>query len=138
MVEYQALRQEVSNRQALSSTLVAADLAIFGAGVSVGIKYPDVLFALAVISSMLWLFWLSQTMQIYRIAAYVALEIRPSLRRIYGHDLLNWESYVRRLTRSRAMAIEALYGNQRPIKIRVYHAVGMVHLFPCFLGVLRL
>jgi hypothetical protein len=116
IAEYQALRQEVNNRQTLSYALVAADLAAFGTGLSIGIKYPPALFALAIVSSLLWLFWLAQTMQIYRIAAYVALVLKPRLKELYGSDLLEWEEYVRRLTKSHAIAVAALY-EQQPDKI---------------------
>lgn len=109
LAEYQALRQEVQGRQTLSYTIIAADLAALAAGVSIVTQYPGVLIALAVVSNFLWLFWLAQTMQVYRIATYVALELRPLLMRIYGQPVLGWESYVRRITASRDLAARALY-----------------------------
>jgi hypothetical protein len=101
LAEYQALRQEVNNRQTLSNALIAADLTAFGVGLSVANESPAILIGLGVVSSLIWLFWLVQTLQIYRIALYVALELRPRLVRAYECSLLNWEAYVRLLTFSR-------------------------------------
>jgi hypothetical protein len=109
VAEYQALRQEVNNRQTISNALIAADLTAFGVGVSATHQYTGVVVALAVVSSLIWLFWLMQTMQIYRIAAYVALELRPRLVSLCRSDLLGWESYVRRLTQDRNTAAMALF-----------------------------
>jgi hypothetical protein len=102
VAEYQALRQEVNNRQTVSNALIAADLTALGVGVSVAHQYPAILIGLGVVSSLLWLFWLVHTLQIYRIALYVALELRPRLVGIYKCTMLDWEAYVRFLTFSRA------------------------------------
>jgi len=118
VAEYQALRQEVNNRQTLSNALIAADLTALGVGISTSHSFPTVLVALAVVSSLLWLFWLVQTLQIYRIAAYIALELRPRLAEMYQCSLLDWESYVRRLTFSRESAALALYGATDAPKMR--------------------
>jgi hypothetical protein len=101
LAEYQALRQEVNNRQTVSNALIAADLTALGVGLSIARQYPAILIGLGVVSSLIWLFWLVHTLQIYRIALYIALELRPRLVRIYGCTVLDWEAYVRFLTFSR-------------------------------------
>jgi hypothetical protein len=106
--------QKVNNRQTLSNALIAADLTAFGVGVSAARQDPVILVALAVLSSLLWLFWLVQTLQIYRIAAYVALELRLRLVELCGCSVLDWEAYVRRLTFSRQTAAMAIYKNRDP------------------------
>jgi hypothetical protein len=111
VAEYQALRQEVNNRQTISNALVAADLTAFGVGVSATHESLAVLTALSVVSSLLWLFWLVQTLQIYRIAAYVALVLRPRLASLCHGDLLDWELYVRNLTHTRETVARALFGS---------------------------
>lgn len=109
LAEYQALRQEAQGRLNLSYTIVAADLATLAAGTSVIAQYPVILIALAMVSNFLFLFWLAQTMQIYRIAAYVALRLRPSLMALYTCEVLGWERYVRELTASSEHMARALY-----------------------------
>lgn len=113
VAEYQALREEVNNRQTISNALIAADLTAFGVGVSASRESLAVLTALSVVSSLLWLFWLVQTLQIYRIAAYVALVLRPRLELLCQGELLGWESYVRNLTHSRETVAQALFGGPR-------------------------
>jgi hypothetical protein len=113
IAEYEALRQEVGNRQTLSYAIIAVDLAAFGSGVTAAGGHPEVMIGLAVVSTLLWMFWQAQTMQIDRIAAYVALRLRPALVRHYGYDVLGWEGYVRRLTWSRETAVHALYDGRR-------------------------
>lgn len=112
IAEYQALRQEVNSRQNLSHAIVVADLGVLGAGIPAARSYPSIIIGLAFVSTLLWLFWLAQTIQIYRIAAYVALELRPCLTQLYQCSLLGWESYVRRLTLTRQRAVATLYGSE--------------------------
>lgn len=112
VAEYQALRQEVNNRQTISNALIAADLTAFGVGVSAEHQNVAVLIALAVVSSLIWLFWLTQTLQIYRIAAYVALELRPRLVGLCRSEILGWETYVRLLTSSQRTAALALFKSE--------------------------
>lgn len=78
--------------------------------------YPPIMIALGVISTLLWLFWLTQTMQVYRIAAYISLELRPRLIDIYQMRLLEWESYVRRFTANRESAAQVLYRGRRDMR----------------------
>jgi hypothetical protein len=110
VAEYQALRQEVNNRQTISNALIAADLTAFGVGISAAHGSLAVLTALSAVSSLLWLFWLMQSLQIYRIAAYVALVLRPRLASICQCDLLDWETYIRNLTHSRETVATTLFG----------------------------
>jgi hypothetical protein len=58
VAEYQTLREEINNRLTFSHGLVVADLAALGAGISVARSFPLILIALAVVSALLWLFWL--------------------------------------------------------------------------------
>jgi hypothetical protein len=111
VAEYQALRQEVNNRQTISNALVAADLTAFGIGISATHQSLAVLTALSVVSSLIWLFWLVQTLQIYRIAAYVALVLRPRLVSICNGELLDWEAFIRNLTYSRETVARALFNS---------------------------
>jgi hypothetical protein len=58
------------------------------------------------------IFWLIQTLQIYRIAAYVALELRPRLVSLCHSDILGWEAYVWPLTSSQRTAALALFKSE--------------------------
>ncbi len=98
IAEYQALREEINSRLTLSNGLVIADLGALGTGISVAHSFPLILIALAIVSTLLWLFWLGQVTQMIRIAAYLALELRPRLEEVCQCSVLRWEIYMRQLT----------------------------------------
>lgn len=109
VAEYQKLREEINNRLTLCHGLVIADLGALGTGISVSRSFPLILIALAVISALLWLFWLGQVTQMIRIAAYIALELRPQLEEVCQRSVLRWESYWRQPALKQSMASGPLY-----------------------------
>jgi hypothetical protein len=117
IAEYQAMREEINNRLALAHGLVIADLGALGAGISVARSFPFILIALAIVSTLLWLFWLGQVTQMNRIAAYIALELRPRLEEACQCSVLRWESYMRQLTMKQftASAPDSKHGDQEKI-----------------------
>jgi hypothetical protein len=94
--EYKQLRTEINTRTQLSAGLVALQLAALGAGLSAMNNLPDVVVALAAVSSFLWLLWIDHTSQIYKIAAYIGLRLAPRLREGEA-ELLGWEHFLRTL-----------------------------------------
>jgi hypothetical protein len=109
LCEYEQLRNEINNRTQLSAGLVALQLAALGAGLSILDKLPDIVVALAAISSFLWLLWIDHTSQIYKIAAYIGLRLAPRLRE-GDEELLNWEHFMRNIDQNGQKAEEALFG----------------------------
>lgn len=109
--EYEQLRHEINNRTQLSAGLVAIQLAALGAGLSVLKDYPDIVIALATISSFLWLLWVDHTSQIYKIAAYIDLRLAPRLRE-GNQELLGWERFMRMLDQGNETAAIVLFGKQ--------------------------
>jgi hypothetical protein len=102
LAEFQKLRDEIMARTQLVNTLVGVELAALGAGISSFTAVPDVLIGLAAVSSFLWLLWLDHAEQVQKIAAYIALRLRPRL--AVGTDqVLRWETYMRRLDREPRM-----------------------------------
>jgi len=94
--EYEQLRNEINNRTQLSAGSIALQLAALGAGLSVLKDFPDVVVALAMVSSFLWLLWIDHTSQIYKIAASIGLRLAPRLRE-RNLELLGWEHFMRTL-----------------------------------------
>src|SRR5215217_4678149 len=90
LIEYANLRNEINNRTQLSAGLVGLNLAALGAGISIIRHVPDIVVALAGVSSFLWLLWIDHTSQIYKIAAYIGLCLAPRLRE-GTEELLGWE-----------------------------------------------
>ncbi|HYY75098.1 MAG TPA: hypothetical protein VE644_02130 [Gaiellaceae bacterium] len=102
LAEFQKLRDEIMARTQLVNTLVGVELAALGAGISSFTAVPDVLIGLAAVSSFLWLLWLDHAEQVQKIAAYIALRLRPRL--AVGTDqVLRWETYMRQLDREPRM-----------------------------------
>jgi hypothetical protein len=102
LAEFQKLRDEIMARTQLVNTLVGVELAALGAGISSFTTVPDVLIGLAAVSSFLWLLWLDHAEQVQKIAAYIALRLRPRL--AVGTDqVLRWETYMRQLDREPRM-----------------------------------
>ena len=96
LAEFQKLRDEIMARTQLVNTLVGVELAALGAGISSFTRVPDVLIGLAAVSSFLWLLWLDHAEQVQKVAAYIALRLRPRL--AVGSDrVLGWETYMRQL-----------------------------------------
>src|SRR6266481_5511058 len=89
LCEFKELRAEINNRTQLSTGLVGLQLAAIGSGLAVIKDYPDVVLALAALSSFLWLLWIDHTSQIYKIAAYIGLKLAPRLRS-GNSELLGW------------------------------------------------
>ena len=102
LAEFQKLRDEIMARTQLVNTLVGVELAALGAGISSFTRVPDVLIGLAAVSSFLWLLWLDHAEQVQKIAAYIALRLRPRLT-VGSDQVLRWETYMRQLDRQPRM-----------------------------------
>lgn len=102
LAEFQKLRDEIMARTQLVNTLVGVELAALGAGISSFTTVPDVLIGLAAVSSFLWLLWLDHAEQVQKIAAYIALRLRPRLA-VGADQVLRWETYMRQLDREPRM-----------------------------------
>jgi hypothetical protein len=102
LAEFQKLRDEIMARTQLVNTLVGVELAALGAGISSFTSIPDVLIGLAAVSSFLWLLWLDHAEQVQKIAAYIALRLRPRLT-VGSDQVLRWETYMRQLDREAKM-----------------------------------
>ena len=102
LAEFQKLRDEIMARTQLVNTIVGLELAAFGAAISAFTNVPDVLVGLAAVSSFLWLLWLDHAEQVQKIAAYIALRLRPRLE-AGGDEVLRWETYMRELDREQKM-----------------------------------
>jgi hypothetical protein len=102
LAEFQKLRDEIMARTQLVNTLVGVELAALGAGISAFTTVPDVLIGLAAVSSFLWLLWLDHAEQVQKIAAYIALRLRPRLT-VGSDQVLRWETYMRQLDREPGM-----------------------------------
>lgn len=91
--EFSAVRDEINMRTQLGVTIVGFDLAALGTGLSLVAKTPSVALALAVVSACLWMLWLDQAIQVWKLAAYAALRLAPRA----GPGVLQWESFLRDL-----------------------------------------
>ncbi|MGY1701241.1 hypothetical protein [Geodermatophilus sp. SYSU D00766] len=107
--EFEQLRQEIVTRINLAYALIAVELTILGAGLTLFEKLPEVVIGLAVASSFLWLIFIDHAVQVYKLAAYIALWIGPRLRSAVPGSLL-WEEFLRRVDGGRAEAAHALFG----------------------------
>jgi hypothetical protein len=97
LTEFERLREEVDNRTEISGHLILGQVAALGTAVSLMSTLPDVMLGVAAVSCFLWLFWLDQTKQVYKIATYIGTILAPELRRYAGEHALGWETYLRRL-----------------------------------------
>lgn len=109
LVEYGNLRQEINNRTTLAYALITLQLVTLGTGLSVAAKFPDIVAGLAAVSSFLWLFWVDHAGQVYKIAAYIAVELAPRLTEAAGRSVMGWEYFLRRLDGPENGAREALH-----------------------------
>jgi hypothetical protein len=107
--EVHTLRQEITTRISLMNALVALELAAVGTGLTLIGSATYVLAGLAAISSFLWLLWMDQSIQTFKIAAYLAVDVAPRLRRLAGRRLLEWEYFVRMLDGGRGGSERALH-----------------------------
>jgi hypothetical protein len=107
--EYEQLRNEINNRAQLSGALVGLQLTVLAAGLAVTNNFPDIVVALAALSSLLWLLWIDHSSQIFKIAAYIGLCLAPRLRE-GDAELLGWEHFVRIIDQGGQEATKALFG----------------------------
>lgn len=98
VAEYESLRREIETRATLSSSLIALELSALGFGLAAAQTRIDLYAGLAFLSIIFWLFWLDHTEQIWKMATYIAIRLRPTLAdRAPG--ALGWESFLRELDR---------------------------------------
>lgn len=109
LAEYGNLRQEINNRTTLAYALITLQLVTLGTGLSVAAKFPDIVAGLAAVSSFLWLFWVDHAGQVYKIAAYIAIELGPRLTEAAGQTVLGWEYFLRRLDGPEHSSRDALH-----------------------------
>jgi hypothetical protein len=125
--EYEALRREIEMRATLSSSLVALNLSALGIGLVAAGQTIDLYAGLAFLSTILWLFWLDHTEQIWKLATYIATRLRPSLQSV-APGSLDWEAFLRRLDARRAVRstnyaafyITLLFASVPPLLTAVY------------------
>jgi hypothetical protein len=100
-VEYEQLMAESRLHNTTASAIVSLEVAALGVGIPIAIKsQPYVLAALAGLTLILWLRYLDHVAGIYRVAAYVALVLRPKFADLTGDkSVFGWESFFRRLRR---------------------------------------
>ncbi|SNS13591.1 hypothetical protein SAMN06893096_102176 [Geodermatophilus pulveris] len=109
--EYEQLRQEILARINLAYALIALDLTVLGAGLTVFDTLPDVVAGLAVASSFLWLIFIDHAAQVYKLAAYIALWLAPEIRTA-APGSLRWEEFLRQVDQGGAKTAHALFGRQ--------------------------
>jgi hypothetical protein len=98
LAEFQKLRDEITSRMQLQTTIVGAQLAVLGTGLSLLTTSPEILLGLAAISSFLWLLWLDHAEQVHKIGLYVGSTLAPRLRQVRPGSL-GWERFLRHLDR---------------------------------------
>lgn len=107
--EAQGLRQEITTRITLMNAIIALELAALGAGLTIISKPNYVLAALGAASSFLWLQWMEQSLYTYKLAAYLTVQLAPWLSQMAGHQVLGWETFLRRLESNGEQSHRALY-----------------------------
>jgi len=120
--EYESLRREIEMRATLSSSLVALELSALGIGLVAAKDLIDLYAGLAFLSAILWLFWLDHAEQIWKLATYISLQLRPVLVETAPHAL-GWEQFLRNLdsrrvvrsTRNAAFYITLLFASMPPV-----------------------
>ncbi|MDX6307889.1 MAG: hypothetical protein QOI06_935 [Nocardioidaceae bacterium] len=100
--EYEALRREIEMRATLASSLVALELSALGIGLVSAGETLDLYPGLGFLSTMLWLFWLDHTEQIWKLATYISVRLRPSLQSVAPRSL-DWERFLRELDAQKAV-----------------------------------
>jgi hypothetical protein len=98
LVEYDRLRQEVDNRTQIAYGLVGLDLTALGLGLAASGSLPEVIIGLAVVSAFLWMLWVNNVGQVWKIAAYTEIALGPRVRQSHP-DALGWEWFLRQLDR---------------------------------------
>jgi len=94
--EFKQLRAEINNRTTLGNQIFSYTVVAIGAGLTVFDKVPDILLGLSLLSCWFWLLWLDHTGQVFKIAPYIALKLRPRLQ--FGEETtLGWEYFIRKL-----------------------------------------
>lgn len=107
VAEYEQLRGEIDNRSRLANALVAVDLTALGLALASIASFPDAAIGIAAASTFLWMLWIDQASQTWKIAAYIAIELAPRLSEVHP-GALGWETFVRRLDKGGEHAREAL------------------------------
>jgi hypothetical protein len=98
LAEFQKLRDEITSRMQLQTTIVGAQLAVLGTGLSLLTTSPEILLGLAAISSFLWLLWLDHAEQVHKVGLYIGSTLAPRLRQVRP-GALGWERFLRHLDR---------------------------------------
>lgn len=114
--EFEQLRQEIVARINLAYALIALELTVLGAGLTVFDKFPEVVVGLAVASSFLWLIFIDHAAQVYKLAAYISLWLAPQVRSD-APGSLRWEEFLRQVDQGGEDTARALYrreGAPRP------------------------
>lgn len=124
LCEYEQLRNEINNRTQMSTGLVGLQLAALGAGLSVLDKHADVVIALAAVSAFLWLLWIDHTSQVYKIAAYIGLQLAPRLSGL-GQGVLGWERFMRILDKGGRHAGDLLFPGASQSQVPVLRAASI-------------
>lgn len=93
--EYDNLRTELIFHQTNASTIFALNIAGMGVGVTASAKLEPALLVLAVLSCVLWSRYSDHVAALFRIAAYLELELRPRVTARLGEPVLGWEKYLR-------------------------------------------
>lgn len=125
--EYEALRREIEMRATLSSSLVALNLSALGIGLVAAGDTIDLYAGLGFLSAILWLFWLDHTEQIWKLATYISIRLRPPLQSV-APGSLDWEPFLRKLdaektvrsTNYAAFYITLLFAVVPPLLTAVY------------------
>jgi hypothetical protein len=135
VAEVQALRQEITTRVTLSSTLVALELATVGTGVTLLDRSTHVLAGLAMLSSFLWLLWIDHSLQVLKIAAYLAVDLGSRMSEHTGRAVLGWEGFLRRLNSGGQESAQALYRGSPPSGTKIVRALPVDWYSPLLFGV---
>jgi hypothetical protein len=125
--EYDSLRREIETRATLSSSLIALELSALGVGLLAAPNFVDLYAGLGFLTVVLWLFWLDHTEQIWKLATYIAIRLRPALATVHS-SALGWEPFLRELdarplirsTTYVAMYITLMYASVPPLFVTVY------------------
>lgn len=130
--EYESLRREIEMRATLSSSLVALELSALGIGLVAAKGLIDLYAGLAFLSAILWLFWLDHTEQIWKLATYISIQLRPVLVDA-APNALRWEQFLRdldarrvvRSTKNAAFYITLLFASMPPLLGVVFFAAAI-------------
>jgi len=107
LAEFDRLRQEVDNRTQIANGLVGLELTALGVGLASATSFPDIIIGLAVVSAFLWMLWVDHAGQIWKLAAYMSIDLAHRLRE--GRPgALGWEPFLRQLDKGGDNARRAL------------------------------